>query len=47
MLAVLDARGIEAPVDARTRIAECADLDELDTWIRRAVTAESVDDLFA
>jgi hypothetical protein len=34
------------PDDARTRITECSDLNQLDTWIRRAATAESIDDLF-
>lgn len=46
VLAVLAARGIEVPGDARARITECTDLDQLDTWVRRAVTAESVQDLF-
>ncbi|MGI9000422.1 MAG: hypothetical protein ACR2GH_02020 [Pseudonocardia sp.] len=46
VLAVLDARGIDVPSDTRTRIAECLDLDQLDTWVRRAVTAETVHDLF-
>ncbi|MDT5024739.1 MAG: hypothetical protein QOE61_1165 [Micromonosporaceae bacterium] len=46
VLAVLDARGIDVPDDARTRITECSDLNQLDTWVRRAATAESIDDLF-
>lgn len=46
VLAVLDARGIDIPTDARTRITECSDLDQLDTWVRRAATADSVHDLF-
>ncbi|MGI9000345.1 MAG: hypothetical protein ACR2GH_01625, partial [Pseudonocardia sp.] len=46
VLAVLDARGIDVPPDARARIAECPDLDQLDIWVRRAVTAETVHDLF-
>jgi len=46
VLAVLDARGIDVPPDARARIAECSDLDQLDIWVRRAVTAETVHDLF-
>ncbi|MGH3612156.1 MAG: hypothetical protein ACRDRK_05995 [Pseudonocardia sp.] len=45
VLAVLDARGIDVP--ARARIAECSDIDQLDTWERRAVTVDSVHDLFA
>jgi len=47
VLAVLDACGIDVPVGARIRIAECSDLDQLDAWVRRAVTAHSVYDLFA
>jgi len=47
VLAVLDARGIDVPTDARTRIAECSNLDQLDLWVRRAATVASVRDLFA
>ncbi|MDQ3989606.1 MAG: hypothetical protein M3291_10495 [Actinomycetota bacterium] len=46
VLAVLDARGVEVPEDVRARITECLDLDQLDTWVRRAGTADSVHDLF-
>lgn len=47
VLAVLDARGVEVPADVRDRITACTDLDQLDTWVRRAATADKVDDLFA
>ncbi|MGH3943377.1 MAG: hypothetical protein ACRDTG_33095 [Pseudonocardiaceae bacterium] len=47
VLTVLHARGIDVPEDARTRIIECSDLEQLDAWVRRAVTARSVDDLFS
>ena len=46
LLTVLDARGFSVPQEARERITECTDLDQLDLWIRRAVTADSVGDLF-
>jgi hypothetical protein len=46
ILAVLDARGFEVPDDARARITGCTDLDQLDTWVRRAATAGSVEELF-
>jgi hypothetical protein len=46
VLAVLDARGVEVPDEARERIAGCADLDQLDTWARRAATANKVNELF-
>ncbi len=46
VLAVLDARGIAVPDEARARISACRDLDQLDSWVRRAATADSVDELF-
>lgn len=45
VLAILDARDITVPDDARARIAACTDLVQLDTWVRRAVTARTIDDL--
>jgi hypothetical protein len=44
---VLEARGVEVPDDVRARITRCADLDQLDGWLRRAVTADSAQDLFS
>jgi hypothetical protein len=46
ILAVLTARGIVISGEARTRINSCTDLEELKTWIRRAATVDSVDQLF-
>jgi hypothetical protein len=46
VLAVLDARGIAVPDDIRARITACADAIQLDTWIRRAATADTIDALF-
>lgn len=46
LLEVLAARAIEVPDDVRARITGCTDLEQLRTWIRRAVTAGSVHDLF-
>lgn len=46
VLSVLATRGIDVPDEIRTRITECTDVDQLDTWVRRATTATSVDDLF-
>ncbi|MGH3930044.1 MAG: hypothetical protein ACRDTF_08725 [Pseudonocardiaceae bacterium] len=46
VLAFLEARGIEVPGSARARIRKCRDLDQLDAWVRRAATADTVDDLF-
>lgn len=46
VLMLLDARGLE-PTDAqRRRISDCTDLEQLDTWIRRAATVASADELF-
>jgi hypothetical protein len=47
VLAVLDARGIEVSDVARAHITGCADLEQLDAWVRRAVSVASADDLFA
>ncbi len=46
VLAFLDARGIEIPDPVREDIISCTDLDQLDTWIRRAATATKVQELF-
>jgi hypothetical protein len=46
LLAVLAARGIEVTAEARARITGCTDLDQLDTWVRRAATASSIGNLF-
>jgi hypothetical protein len=43
---VLKVRKIDVPDDARSWILACLDLDQLDIWLRRAVTAESITDLF-
>jgi hypothetical protein len=47
VLDVLAARGIDVPESVRVRIGECTDLGQLELWVRRAVTADSVDDLFS
>lgn len=46
VLGFLAARGIDIPDDARARITECTDIEQLDTWVRRAATATSIQDLF-
>jgi hypothetical protein len=46
VLAVLSTRGIEVPGEARSRISECTDLTLLESWVRRAVTVASADELF-
>jgi hypothetical protein len=46
ILMVLDARGIEVPADVRATITSCTDLDQLNTWVRRAATVDRIQDLF-
>ncbi|MEU6784524.1 hypothetical protein ABZ912_35460 [Nonomuraea angiospora] len=46
LLLVLGARGFDIPDDTRTRISTCADLAQLESWATRAVTAQSLGDLF-
>lgn len=45
ILRILRVRGITVPDAAREQITACVDLDRLDTWIDRAVTADGVEDL--
>ncbi|MEO7195441.1 MAG: hypothetical protein ABIZ05_11570, partial [Pseudonocardiaceae bacterium] len=47
VLGVLGARGVDVPADAHIRITQCGDLDQLDIWVHRAATADSIQDLFA
>lgn len=42
LIAVLEARGLAVSAEHRARIVACGDLAVLDRWIRRAVTAASV-----
>ena len=46
VLTVLDARGIAVTDDAREEIVGCTDLGQLETWVRRATTADKIEDLF-
>lgn len=46
LLRVLAARRIDVPEDARTRIRQCTDQRQLDTWLDRAAVATSITDLF-
>ncbi|MFB4319736.1 hypothetical protein [Actinomadura sp. 21ATH] len=43
---ILSARGLEPSEADRTRIQACTDKDQLDRWLDRAVTAETVDEIF-
>ncbi|MCX4994385.1 hypothetical protein OHA09_20350 [Streptomyces longwoodensis] len=46
ILRVLRVRGIEVPDAVRERVGSCEDLDVLGTWLDRAVTVGSADELF-
>lgn len=45
VLAILDARGVAVSDEDRARIASCTSLAQLDAWVRRAITAEKIQDL--
>lgn len=47
LLKVLRARGIDVSREAEERILSCKDTVTLDTWIERAVTVDSADDIFS
>ncbi|MGH3751639.1 MAG: hypothetical protein ACRDRP_02910 [Pseudonocardiaceae bacterium] len=47
ILRVLHARSVEVPDQVRTRITTCTDPDRLDTWLDRAITAHTIEDLGA
>jgi hypothetical protein len=47
VLAVLDARGLEATDGDRQRILSSTDLNELKAWLRKAATVANVSDLFS
>ncbi|MGW0180214.1 hypothetical protein [Nocardia sp. NPDC003345] len=46
-LRLLEARGITVPDHSRERIRACTDLEILDRWFDRAITATEIDEIFA
>ncbi|MFF3894983.1 hypothetical protein ACFYY3_17630 [Streptomyces sp. NPDC001812] len=46
ILRLLDGRGIEVSAEELERIAGCGDLDTLDVWFTRAITATSAAEVF-
>jgi hypothetical protein len=46
LLTILSVRGISMPENIRQRALVCQDLEQLDAWLRKAVTAESLDEVF-
>jgi flagellar biosynthesis/type III secretory pathway protein FliH len=47
VLAVLEARGLRISDEQRATIVGCADLAELERWVRKAVTVKKTGALFA
>jgi hypothetical protein len=47
ILGVLEARGFAVPEDRRTRVLATRDHAQLDTWLRRAATCATLDEVFA
>jgi hypothetical protein len=45
VLTVLEARGVSVPEEIRDEILGCADLPQLDTWLRRASAATTIEDV--
>ncbi|GLZ16307.1 hypothetical protein Acsp04_65420 [Actinomadura sp. NBRC 104425] len=46
LLLILEARGITVTDEQRQRVLACMDLQRLETWVRRAATISSADELF-
>ena len=46
LLRVLSRRGLRIPDEMRQQVLACTDSRQLETWIDRAVTATSVQDVF-
>jgi hypothetical protein len=45
IVTVLEGRGLAVPTDVRDLIMECSDGEQLDVWLRRAITATTVEDV--
>ena len=45
LLLVLEVRGREVPDNLRDRDLECTDVGQVDSWLRRATTATTIDDV--
>ncbi|OKI88459.1 hypothetical protein AMK11_09895 [Streptomyces sp. CB02414] len=46
-LRILEWRDIPVPDAVRERVLACSDLDQLEVWAQRAVTAERAEELFS
>jgi hypothetical protein len=47
LLTVLEARGLAPTEQQRERILACTDLDQLNAWVRKAISLSDVEELFA
>src|SRR5262249_37194973 len=45
LVAILDARRIQVPDDVRAELMACTDTAQLEAWIRRAATADKIQDV--
>lgn len=46
VLRLLEQRGVPVSAEARERIVGCTELEQLDVWFTRAITADSVGEVF-
>jgi uncharacterized protein involved in propanediol utilization len=46
LLEVLEARGLQVDEQSRQRIVACTELEQLRRWLRKAVSVQSVQELF-
>ncbi|MEV0260650.1 hypothetical protein AB0I49_04815 [Streptomyces sp. NPDC050617] len=46
ILQLLEGRGVPVPESVRERVTGCTDLDTLNRWFDRAITAASAEELF-
>jgi hypothetical protein len=46
ILQVLAARGVAVPAEIRDQVLACTDIAQLDAWVSKAATAETVDEVF-
>ncbi|ATL70827.1 hypothetical protein [Nocardia terpenica] len=47
LLRLLNKRGFTVPDDITRSVTECSDLDQIEAWFDRAVTAETLDEVFS
>jgi hypothetical protein len=46
ILQVLAARDVAVPAEIRDQVLACTDIAQLDAWVSKAATAETVDEVF-